>query len=167
VANATQADADADVVGDPCDNCPSVSNADQANQDGDEYGDACEQPNCVTVINHWVVPAGDSDCDGYPDTVPGAPVTFRAGESFIGTVATLKCMATPGVNDEPLPDAWPPDFNDNQLVNVGDILAFNQVFGSSQAGGPPYTQRMDLNASGIINVSDVLQLNLFMFTRCS
>jgi hypothetical protein len=154
-------------VPDNVDNCPSIPNANQANQDGDEYGDACEQPQCVTVINHWVVPNGDSDCDGYPDSVPGEPVLARAGESVIGTVASSKCMATPIAFDEPLPDAWPPDFNDNQLVNGADILSFNSRFGSSAAVGPPYDARWDLNASGIINVADILQLNPFFGKRCA
>jgi hypothetical protein len=157
-------DSDQDNVADCVDNCPAVANANQANQDGDEYGDACEQPNCVTVINHWTVGPGDTDCDGYADTTTFAP---RAPESAIGTVASSKCSATPAASDEPLPDAWPVDFNDNQLVNGADWLSFNSRFGSSAAVGPPYDVRWDLNASGIINGADILQLNPFFGKRCS
>ena len=152
------------------DNCPGVTNPGQENADGDEYGDACEQPQCVNVINHWTVPNGDSDCDGYPDSVAAFP---RAGESVIGTDPNDKCAANSGTNNEPLPDAWPVDFNDNQIVNVGDVVSFNPSFGQS-TGNPPVNfagtltpiARWDLNASGIVNVSDVLQLNAFFGTRC-
>ena len=41
LSNADQADADADGVGDACDNCPVVFNADQADADADGVGDAC------------------------------------------------------------------------------------------------------------------------------
>jgi predicted lipoprotein with Yx(FWY)xxD motif len=167
-------DSDQDGVADCVDNCPAVANANQANQDGDEYGDACEQPNCVTVINHWVVPNGDTDCDGYPDSVPGAPVLARAGESVIGTVVLAKCSATMATNDEPLPDAWPPDFNDSQLVNGADILSYNSVFGQLTTNPPVIylgqsvpVGRWDLNASGLINGADILQFNPFFGKRCA
>ena len=159
-------DPDTDGVADATDNCPDVSNPGQENTDGDEYSDACEQPQCVTVINHWAAPNGDSDCDGYPDSVPGAPVMARAGETVIGTVSSSKCSLTSAANDEPLPDAWPPDFNDSRLVNGADILSFNTRFGS-HAPDPPYDARWDLNANGTINGADVLQLNPFFGKSCA
>ncbi|MEK7247603.1 MAG: cohesin domain-containing protein [Chloroflexota bacterium] len=110
----------------------------------------------------WVVPSGDSDCDGYHQT---SFFGARGPESSIGTVATQHCAATSTVNDEP--DAWPPDFNDNQLVNGSDWLSFNSRFGSSAAAGPQYDARWDLNASGLINGSDMLQLNPFFGKRCA
>src|SRR5439155_16682787 len=94
----TPLDSDGDGVGDACDNCPTTPNPDQANQDGDPFGDACEQPQCVTVPTVWIVLAGDSDCDGFPDSVAAGT---RAPESFIGTDPTRLCASTPAVNDEP------------------------------------------------------------------
>ena len=115
-------------------------------------------------IVDWGWASGDSDCDSYPDsTTFGA----HAPESAMGTLGNQSCAATPATSDEPLPDAWPLDFNDNQLANGADILAFNPVFGSSLGGGPPYHPRFDLNGSGIINGSDILQFNAFFGKRCA
>jgi hypothetical protein len=127
-------------------------------------------PNTNQTLPSWTMPAGDTDCDGYHVTNTFAP---RASETTIGTDATKHCMGTTGVHDEPLPDAWPPDFNDNQIVNVGDIVSFNTPFGQPTTN-PPINfagtltpiARWDLNGSGLVNVSDVLQLNPFMFKNC-
>lgn len=148
---ATPPDRDADLIGDECDNCPLMPNHDQVNQDGDEYGDTCEQPQCVTVVNHWSVPAGDSDCDGYPDSIS---VGVRGAEALIGTDPAAKCAATSAPDDEPLPDAWPVDFDDNQVVTLSDVTRLASVFGSS-APGPPYLPRLDMNADGKITLVDV------------
>jgi hypothetical protein len=119
--------------------------------------------NPLQDVPPWTLPAGDSDCDGYHQT---SFFVARAPESSIGTVGNQHCMATPTAFDEPLPDAWPVDFNDNQLVNGADILTYNPKFGSSAAVGPPYDVRWDLNASGIINGADILQFNPFFGKRC-
>ena len=53
VANTSQANWDADTVGDVCDNCPLNFNSGQENNDGDGQGDACDP---------------DDDNDGFTDT---------------------------------------------------------------------------------------------------
>ncbi|MBI5696276.1 MAG: thrombospondin type 3 repeat-containing protein [Nitrospirae bacterium] len=65
---------DHDGVGDDCDNCPMVSNPDQADADADGVGDACEDAdgdnvydpndNCLNVSNYM---QNDADHDGIGD----------------------------------------------------------------------------------------------------
>jgi hypothetical protein len=163
VSNSAQTDTDVDTIGNSCDNCPSISNIGQDNQDEDEYGDACEAPQCVTVVNHWAVPAGDDDCDGYPSSVAASG---KAPESSIGTLTLTKCAVTAGPNNEPLPDAWPVDFNDDQKATILDVATFSAVFGS-MSPGPPYNVRHDFNADGKITILDVAQYSAFFGKSCS
>jgi hypothetical protein len=139
------------------DNCPTVSNATQENADGDEYGDACEQPQCVTVVNHWAVPPGDGDCDGFTGT----------NETFLGTLPANKCAATSTPDDESPPNAWPADFNDDQVADLQDVLKFNLVFGSLAINGPPYSARFDFNEDSAIDLQDVLQFNAYFGRSCA
>ena len=56
------ADADADGIGDDCDNCPGLSNPDQADGDADNIGNACD--NCLDKPN---TDQADTDSDGIGD----------------------------------------------------------------------------------------------------
>jgi hypothetical protein len=136
-------DPDSDGVMDLTDNCPNNSNPGQENPDGDAFGSACD--NCPAVATVWLVPAGDSDCDTFTDTQ----------ENFMGTLTGDRCAANSGLNNEPPPDGWPADFNDNQFINTVDVGSMVSVLGSTMGGGPPYNVRFDLNANGTINTVDV------------
>ena len=133
---------------------------DTSDTDGDgtpDNADACPQ-----FATSWPVPAGDSDCDGYPDTVRPVPAPPKARS---GRGPGSRCATTAASNDEPLADDWPPDFNDNQLVNGADILTYNSRSGRARRR-PPYNARWDLNASGLINGADILPFNVFFGKRC-
>jgi hypothetical protein len=83
----------------------------------------------------------------------------------MGTLVLLACPATATANDED-PDAWGPDFNDDQLVNGLDVFRLALHFGSA-AGGGAYSNRVDLNADGSINSLDVFRLAQAFNASCS
>jgi len=86
----------------------------------------------------------DDDNDGFADTV----------EIWVGTDALTACAATASPGDED-PDPWPPDFNDDRVVNVTDIvLVLPPYFGSTSAD-PNYRARSDFTMDGVINITDV------------
>jgi hypothetical protein len=130
-----------------------------------------EWANPTQSLPSWTMPSGDTDCDGYH---PTSVFTPRASESTIGTVATKHCATDATFNNEPGADAWPPDFNDNQLVNGSDILSFNGAFAKSTSdppiillGNSTPISRFDLNGSGLVNGADILQMNPFFSKRCA
>ena len=62
-----------------------------------------------------------------------------------------------------LPD-WPPDFDDNKMVNIIDVLALKTPFNTAV---PPTSPRFDLAPDGAINVVDVLRLKPVFNTACT
>jgi hypothetical protein len=74
----------------------------------------------------------DDDNDGFDDSA----------ELFVGTSPLDAC-------------SWPPDFDDNHVVDMFDVLNVAGRFGSSQ-GHSSYSQRFDLDANGSIGMTDVL-----------
>ena len=67
-------------------------------------------------------------------------------------------MTNPGdptkINDEPV-DNWPPDFNDDQVVNLSDVLYLAPPMFFSVGPGLPYQVRYDLNLDNVINLADI------------
>jgi hypothetical protein len=84
----------------------------------------------------------------------------------VGTDPASDCAATPARNDEPPPDAWPVDFDNNQYVNGSDILTFALVFGK-HPGDQGYNARFDLNNDNTINGTDFLKMAPFFGKRCT
>jgi hypothetical protein len=153
-------DTDADGIADRVDYCPSVLNSNQSDTDGDGIRDACDNcpawPNPTQTLPSLPLATGDFDCDG-----------FTAGmENFVGTDPARHGASTAAANDEPLPDAWPVDFNNDQKANLSDVLKYSPVFNTT-GPGLPYTVRFDLNGDNHINLSDVLKFSPFFKKSCS
>lgn len=143
-------DADGDGVSDATDNCPDWPNPGQG------------------LPNTWSVPAGDSDCDGFPNTVTSGS---RGRENFMGTDAVDWCADDTVFNNERGPafaeplSPWPPDVNDNRQANLSDIVAYGPVFNTSPPN-PSYNPRFDLNASNSVNLSDIVAFGPFFNKAC-
>lgn len=98
--------------------------------DGDGLTDGQE------VLIHGTDPLNpDTDGDGFND--------FR--EVFMVTDPLVACGT----------DAWPPDFDNNQLVNILDLSQLTPPAFGSSTGDPDYSNRKDLTADGTINILDL------------
>ena len=112
--------------------------------DGDGNRDA-EDACPFTYTPPWFAPPGDEDCDGWT----------TADENLIGTHAASSCANTQDSGDED-DDKWPPDFDDNQVVNISDVFyLLPPTFGTAV---PPISARRDLAPDGVINISDVFKV---------
>jgi hypothetical protein len=104
---------------------------------------------------------------------------FTTGdENFYGTLPLTACPATADPIDED-PDAWPPDFSDNQTVNILDLVftldtdadtvpdaGFKDSFGATDPD-PKYFPRFDLKIDGTINLLDLLPFKRFYGLSCT
>jgi hypothetical protein len=105
----------------------------------------------------------DSDGDTIPDDID--PDDDNDGwtdddENYVGTNPLNACPDTATANDED-PDPWPPDFDDNTLVDVTDAQIFLAHF-PSQPGSPNWSVRFDLTPDGVVDIVDAaLFLNSF------
>ena len=99
----------------------------------------------------------DTDGDGFSD----------AAETFMGTDPIKACPATSIANDESI-DAWPPDIDDDQIVDITDIAQLGPPVYESTAGDPNYSKRKDLNNDGVNNIQDVDKMAPPVFwTNCA
>ena len=96
----------------------------------------------------------DSDSDGFKDVL----------EQYLGTDPNRACPVTRTASDEAV-DPWPPDFDDNRVVNTFDILAFSPHMGAT-TGSQGFSSRFDLDANGVINVFDIQALSPYMGRAC-
>jgi len=94
-----QADADADGVGDLCDNCPAAANGSQDDMDGDGSGDLCD--NCLTAYNPS---QSDSDLDQAGDACDNCPAAYNpAGLAQVDTngdmsITPADCVVPPSTS---------------------------------------------------------------------
>ena len=87
---------------------------------------------------------GVNDCDDADDDGDGFTDDH---EMVMGTDPLADCAEVVGVHP-----AWPPDFDNDQVVDIIDVLALKPVFGSPSV-------RHDLDASGgDVDIIDVLAL---------
>jgi lysophospholipase L1-like esterase len=114
-------------------------------------------------IGGWAFPHGDSDCDGWADSVPAMG---NASESFLGTDAARPCASTHFQSDEAGPDAWPADFDDNQAVNLTDVFMVVPHLNTAD-NAPGSSQRFDLTGDGAINLTDIFKLVPFLNVSCA
>lgn len=199
IANASQADWNSNGVGDACedadgdgwtdsiDNCKSLANPSQTNTDNDNYGNLCD--NCPNAPNNAQADfdndlLGDYCDDSDTDTGTAFAIWLDYKELYMTTKPTVKCPTTSTRHDEGSPaqwnDAWPPDMDDNRIINGQDMLVFNFVLSksvnatpvyvpgmSASASGPhPDLHRFDFSMNGIVNGQDLLYYNSILSTSC-
>jgi polyhydroxybutyrate depolymerase len=167
------ADVDCDLVLNENDNCPTAKNTLQQDADADADGDVCDNcplwANASQALPLWSVPAGDADCDGFRDNVGAAN---SAPETYVGADPLLHCAANTGPDNEPSPDAWPVDFNDNRIVNGQDVGKFAPAYGKTVGmgpfGSPPLPGvRFDFSGNGIINGQDIGKFSAYYGKTCA
>lgn len=147
---------------------------DGADADDDNDGQLDVNDACAIRVTSWQTPLGDNDCDGFPGAVAAGG---KAPESYIGTDAGKTCAATGAANDEAGPDAMPPDFNDDRVINGQDTGKFGGPFGSYNKTvaqgpfGPPGQElpgvRFDFSGDGIISGQDTGKYQAYFNKTCA
>jgi len=155
-------DFDNDGVIDGTDNCVVNANGDQLNTDLDLFNTGARQGKMMGGVIPPLPPDNlgnvcdpDDDNDGYSETAEGA----------IGTADNDNCTA--GSGPGPNTDAWPPDMDLSNAVNISDLVPFKAHFGATDPGDPIYDARFDLDVSGNINISDLVPFKVHFGMNCT
>jgi uncharacterized protein YkwD len=99
----------------------------------------------------------DSDGDGFTNYA----------ETFMGTDPNKKCATSQGQNNEPEPDAWPLDFDDNKRANTIDAGRYTLAgVLNSVRGDSKYRPRFDLNQDDKVDLADINILRASINTTC-
>ncbi len=124
-----------------------LGNACDADDDGDSLG-ATQDPGAAATL------CEDGSMPMWADCI----------ETYLTTDLVDNCSADGVQNNEPV-DAWPPDLNDDQGVNVLDIIDGSVgVFAAwgAKTIDPEFTPRSDLYVDGSIDILDII-VPLFAF----
>ena len=168
------------------DGCPQVGTRPEAS-----YVEVCDglDNDADTVVD-----------EGYPDTNPGGPkdcqdsLVDTDGDTVVNTSDTNDDYdgdGDPAFNDrqsdaaeawagtdsldacpeDSNDDAWPPDFNNNTIVNAIETATYKGMLGTAYgypgSEGRQYQRRLDLNGDGAVNALDPLLLRIHMGTMCN
>jgi putative hemolysin len=92
----------------------------------------------------------DDDSDGFSNRF----------ERDLGTDPADDCADTSDANDETGAGVspWPPDFNDNGFIDIGDLVALRNHWVPL---GETYAARFDLNANGLCDIADLVILRTY------
>jgi hypothetical protein len=90
-----------------------------------------------------ITPCPDSDGDGFDDCV----------EAILGTDPLAECPTVVGAHD-----AWPPDFDENRVINTLDVIRVLPPSFGLTSSSPDWNPREDLLADGVINMLDVIRV---------
>ena len=126
----------------------------------DNSGTTFGASNNMAVSSFVTVGLDNTDTD--TDTDNDGFTNYK--EYFLGTDPNKACAVTSITNDEAV-DSWPPDFDDNRVVNTFDILAFSPHMGAT-TGSQGFSPRFDLDANGVINAFDIQVLSPYMGRVC-
>jgi hypothetical protein len=109
-------------------------------------------------------PDDDNDSRGITDG-SGRPRFRDEVEDFLGTRSFDACsddnvdLHPPHAN--PPFDAWPPDFKQDRVVDILDVLMFRPKLWPN-----PYDRRYDLNTDGTVDIMDVLIMRPYIGLSC-
>jgi hypothetical protein len=84
-----------------------------------------------TSVDNAHAPVAGSDCDGFSD----------ADEVVIGTCPNVACGA----------NAWPPDFDDNEVINILDVGQLLPPRYGMTSSDPGRDRRYDIVPNGVID----------------